>query len=241
MSVNNKIMDALGEQGYTGSINERIQANLFDLYGEANINVGLSKAGGFKRYVSDLTGVEYVAQLDGATQSWVLSGPITAPANTDFKASFYISGVNDGYEGLFSSPDPQSWLRLLPSNNSVNLQGQLGAGYYQAVPFSELNIRDGVTRKLSIERVAGRMRFVIDDTFVFNSSTLSSEFTVQTLAKFGSDLFGGTIYGFEFELNGVLTNQIPLTNKAQGATQLATVGSVNATMIGYDPSVWIIK
>ena len=181
---------------------------------------------------------QWVAKLDGVTQYWVLTDPITAPANTDFKASFYISGVNDGYEGLFSSPDPQSWLRLLPLNSSVNLQGQLGAGYYQAVPFSELNMRDGVTRKLSIERGAGRVRFVIDDTFVFNSSTLLSEFTVQTLAEFGGDFFGGTIYGFEFELNGVITNKIPLTNKAQGATQLATVGNINATMINYTGDEW---
>ncbi len=49
-------MDTLGNQGYIGSINERIQANLVDLYGENNINVGLSKAGGFKAYVGVLLG-----------------------------------------------------------------------------------------------------------------------------------------------------------------------------------------
>ena len=103
--------------------------------------------GGFSYIIGEATPPqeEWVAQLDGATQSWVLSGPITVPADTDFKASFYINGVNDSFEGLFSSSDPQSWLRLLPSNNSDNLQGQLGVGYYQAVPFSELNLRDGVT------------------------------------------------------------------------------------------------
>lgn len=51
-------MDKLGEQGYTGSINERIQANLLDLYGEANINVGLSKAGGFKKYVEEFINIQ---------------------------------------------------------------------------------------------------------------------------------------------------------------------------------------
>lgn len=183
--------------------------------------------------------IEYVAQLDGLIKYWKLSGPIIAPVSEDFKASFYINGVNDSFEGLFSSPDPQSWLRLLPSNNSVNLQGQLGAGYYQGVPFTELNLRDGVTRKLSVERVSGRMRFVIDDTFIFNSGTLTAAFSIETLAKFGSDYFGGFLYEFEFELNGILTNKIPLTNKDQGATQLATVGTINATMIGYTGNEWV--
>ena len=180
----------------------------------------------------------WVAQLDGATQSWVLSDPITVPADTDFKASFYINGINDGFEGLFSSSDPQSWLRLLPSNNSDNLQGQLGVGYYQAVPFSELNLRDGVTRKLSVERVSGRMRVVINDTLIFNSSILTSAFSIETLAKFASDYFGGVIYDFEFEISGVLTNKISLTNKEQGATQLATVGNINAFMPNYTEAVW---
>ena len=180
----------------------------------------------------------YVYRFDGLTKSIQLSGPITAPADTDFKVSFYINGVNDSFEGLFSSSDPQSWLRLLPSSNSINLQGQLGAGFYQAVPFSELNLRDGVTRKLSVERVAGRMRFVINDTLIFNSSILTSEFSIETLALFGSDYFGGVIYDFEVEINGVLTNKIPLTNKAQGATQLPTVGDISGTIINYTESGW---
>ena len=180
----------------------------------------------------------YVARLDGVSQCYQLSGPITAPADTDFKVSFYINGVNDSFEGLFSSSDPQSWLRLLPSSNSINLQGQLGAGFYQAVPFSELNLRDGVTRKLSVQRVSGRMRFVIDNTLIFNSSILTSAFSIETLAKFGGDYFGGVIYDFEVEINGVLTNKIPLTNKAQGATQLATIGDINAFMPNYTVDVW---
>ena len=82
------------------------------------------------------------------------------------------------------------------------------------------------------------MRFVIDDTLIFNSIILTSEFSIETLAKFASDYFGGVIYGFEFEINGVLTNKIPLTNKSQGATQLATVGNVNAFMPNYTEAVW---
>ena len=34
------------------------------------------------------------------------------------------------------------------------------------------------------------------------------------------------------------SNEIPLTNKAQGANQLATVGNINAFMPNYTEAVW---
>ena len=165
--------------------------------------------GGYSSIEADL-GIEYVAQLDGLTKSWQLSGPVIAPAGEDFKASFYMKGFNNNLEGLFSSSDPQSWLRILSSDNSINLQGQLGAGYYQGIPFTEVNLRDGIVRKISVERVAGSMRIVLDDTLIYNLSSLSSEFSIETLGKLGSDYFGGILYGFEFELNGSLMSNHPL-------------------------------
>jgi len=43
---------------------------------------------------------------------------------------------------------------------------------------------------------------------------------------------------FYVKVGGVEVLRIPLTNKSQGATQLATVGNVNATMINYTEAVW---
>ena len=40
------------------------------------------------------------------------------------------------------------------------------------------------------------------------------------------------------ESNGNVINEIPLTNKAQGATQLPTIGSVSATIVGYNENDW---
>jgi len=38
--------------------------------------------------------------------------------------------------------------------------------------------------------------------------------------------------------SGTVINEIPLTNKSQGATQLPTIGSVSATIVGYNESDW---
>ena len=46
------------------------------------------------------------------------------------------------------------------------------------------------------------------------------------------------LFDFEVERGGEIIYAIPLTNKSQGATQLATVGSVNATMINYTGDEW---
>ena len=62
---------------------------------------------------------------------------------------------------------------------------------------------------------------------------------IETLLSLGaSNLLQAAIYDFKVTRDGVIVNEIPLANKAQGATQIATVGSVNATMINYTPDVW---
>ena len=38
--------------------------------------------------------------------------------------------------------------------------------------------------------------------------------------------------------NGTIINEIPLTNRNQGSTQLATIGDVNAFMTDYAEDVW---
>lgn len=48
----------------------------------------------------------------------------------------------------------------------------------------------------------------------------------------------GAVINFKHYQDDVLINEIPLTNKAQGATQLATTGSVSATLTNYTENVW---
>lgn len=186
---------------------------------------------------------QWVAQPDGATQSWVLSGPIVIPENTDFRVTFTIQGVssNNNIEGVLSGSD--FYFRLLDDASADFFQKYAqvniaGAGF-GALRLSGINPRDGKFNKLSLIRANGSIFTQINDGEVNKErDSITGAFTIEDICKFSSSYFDGAIYGFEVEINGVLTNQIPLTNKAQGATQLATVGNVNAFMPNYTDAVW---
>lgn len=184
--------------------------------------------------------VQYVAMLDGATKSWQLTSPITIPASTDCAIRLKINGSRDNYEGILRSADSSDWFRLAPSSSSNNFQGSLAGSSIGGVPYSALTVRNGQERSFTLRREAGRFYADIDEQS-FTLSLISGQFLIDVLCEFGGGYFAGYISDFEVEIGGVLTNQIPLTNKAQGATQLATVGSINATMLNYTGDEWEIR
>lgn len=196
----------------------------------------LEQAGFLKRKAAAVV-EQWVAQLDGATQSWVLSDPIIIPASTDCSVSFTLKGSNDTYEGIFRSADGSDWFRLIPLSQGNNFQGNLAGAFIGGVPYSALTVRNGQERAFKLRRVSGRFYIDVDDQ-TYTLSVASGEFSISVLCEFGGGEFGGYIKEFEVEIGGVLTNSITLTNKAQGATQLATVGNVNAFMPNYTEAVW---
>ena len=191
--------------------------------------------------------VQYVARLDGATQYWDLRDlqgiptDIVLPVNSNFKINLNIIGGNTGFEGLLDSPDGRLWLRFLSRTQSNNLQGYVDGSYVSEFPNTESNIRDGNEHTVSIIREAGLFYLGVDGVSAETTVTDNSELSLNRLARFSTVEFGGVVKDFQVEINGALTNQIPLTNKAQGATQLATVGNVNATMINYTGDEWEVR
>ena len=181
--------------------------------------------------------IKWVAQLDGLTQYWQLSEPIVIPENVDFRLTQTFSGVNDSFEGLLDSTDGSFWLRLMPTSQSNNIQAFLGAAYTSEIPHSTINLRDGNYHTLTFARVSGVIH-VIYDGVTSIANTNNSAFNIHRMARFSTAEFEGVYKEFEVEIDGVITNQIPLTNKAQGATQLATVGNINAFMPNYTEAVW---
>lgn len=181
--------------------------------------------------------IEYVGQLDGATQLWQLTAPITIPENTDCAIRFKINGARDNYEGLFRSADSSDWLRLTPESQTNNIQGSFNGSFVGGAPYSSVTVRNGQERSFALRREAGRFYVDIDEQS-FTLSLINNQFSIDVLCEFGGGYFAGYISDFEVEIDGVITNSIPLTNKAQGATQLATVGSVNAFMPNYTELVW---
>ena len=166
--------------------------------------------------------INYVARLEPvAGQYWQLSEPI--PINEGYE--IYFTFVNNGYQsssyllcsndntdtGLFTNPSDG---RLLTSGNTSITIDVDGMG-------NNVETYDGLPHEITIEVLGGG-----------SFQKLASRFNgVRTLSGWIKSLV------VRDELGNVV-NEIPLTNKEQGATQLATVGDVNAFMPNYSSDVW---
>ncbi len=185
--------------------------------------------------------IKYVAQLDGAMQNWQLSDPIVIPANIDFKLTFTLSGTGNTLEGILDGNG--AWLRFLREADinffNENAQMDIAGTTFALLALANGDTRDGTVKKISIFRENGTIYSKINNEEPRQDrSSAPGGFTITELCKYSTSYFAGVFYDFEVEIDGVLTNQIPLTNKAQGATQLATVGNVNAFMPNYTNAVW---
>lgn len=174
--------------------------------------------------------VNYVARTDGATQYWQLSGSsnfiemqagdeMTLSARIDsFETSSYI--FDDGRFDTGTRP------YLLVGRNTRQISNI--AGYY------DLYI-DGEFIDLSTNK------FWPNDNDYHSVRIISNQ--SMNITRFSARFFGPSDY-----LAGVIKDiyftraagdiSIPLTNKEQGATQIATVGNISAFMPNYTPDVW---
>ena len=164
--------------------------------------------------------IEYVAQSDGATQYWQLSEPINLMPNdviqfglakfTNVGTFKRFFGSNDFTFSLDTGADGDKF--RLRSITSATLNGANIASDATLIPTAGDNM---------IEAIVGATR------------------SIPTLLSLGNtNLVSAAIHNFKVIRSGVVIHEIPLTNKAQGATQLATVGNVNAFMPNYTELVW---
>lgn len=164
--------------------------------------------------------VEYVAQLDGATQYWQLTTPIELQVGGRVEIDLYR--INN-YFKLFDSTADRFDVTVF--NGAITERSDciiyVNGALTNQVPLSS------VEYEIKLERDAS-----IQDKTRKEISVIGARFNAVEFLQ-------GYVSGFRvYNSSGVLTNEIPLTNKSQGATQLATVGSVNATMVNYTESVW---
>lgn len=197
----------------------------------------LEQAGFLKRKAADVV-EQWVAQLDGAMQSWVLTDPINIPSNVDFEI------------GLGAVRSSEDWGCLVGGMNTIlsawsSGSYALGSTLSRTTSFSTATNswpNDNTERQAVFKRVAGVMYLELDGVQGSSTQPFTDSLSIISLGKDenGSfaDFLTGYVRDFYVKINGVLTNQIPLTNKAQGATQLATVGNINAFMPNYTNAVW---
>lgn len=174
------------------------------------------------KYVFPAPQVEWVAELDG-TQYWQLTSPINLIANDVVEFDF------TGYENI------GIYKRFVGSSNfAFSLDtGETGDNFRtRGIISSQINGEELVSDATSIPVVGSHNVKV----------TSSSSYAIEYLLSLGgSNIAKAAMYNFRVIRNGAVIHEIPLTNKPQGATQIATVGTVNATMIGYTEDVWVDK
>lgn len=165
--------------------------------------------------------INYVARL-GDGQYWQLSGGgITIPSGGSMEFEFIAP--DDSYGGSAASFfDNANRDRFRVLGGVYNIAGC--SVYVDGLQvFSGDNpVIDGLRHAVRVEPNQ------LMNILIFGASFTGVDSSVP------APLFGLSIY----DENDTLINEIPLTNKAQGATQLPTVGNVSATMIGYTPDVW---
>ena len=168
--------------------------------------------------------VNYVARPDGETQRWQLSEPIEIEVDDVIELSFIGGVMDDRTRYLFGEPTFQ--YGVYATGISASKAIELSAG--TTATMDGQPISSGTLPLPS----SGKHELVATTSSVVTLSFLGA----RNLSS--SQITSLPIYNFRVIRNGTVIHEIPLTNKEQGATQLATVGSINATMINYTPDVW---
>ena len=168
--------------------------------------------------------IKWVARLDGVSQYWKLSEPVLIP-----------DGGTIEFELMYSSESTNTEDYILTSEGSSNTSMFLSY-------ISQISVgSSGIISSFTVDG-ANTSNLPYDDKFHKIVSTVnSSNGSVGILgARFNYvRTIGAAIRNFTVKNSiGDVVNSIPLTNKGQGATQLATVGNVNATMVNFTPDVW---
>lgn len=177
----------------------------------------------------------YVARLDGAVRYWELSAAIvvSAASTVTIEADVVPSIPPEDNTTICCSTAAGTTLWVYARlNNFITVKVN---GDFRSFDFPE-PIRGKVQIDITAESVSVTHQEITKSAGINPKPILDISYLAS---RSGSSAFlAGYIKDFEVTIDGVLEHSIPLTNKDQGAIQLATVGSVNAEMIGYTGDEW---
>lgn len=174
--------------------------------------------------LSDVIVEQWVARLDGATQYWVFDVPVAVPLGGSVEIDLLYdpnTAIDNDY--ILCSETSTSTSSFFLSRETIGV-GSSGI-------ISEYTIDDQESNNFPYDNSFHTIKYIFDND-LGRVKFLGARFNIQQLSR-------GIFKNFRVKDGvGNIVNEIPLTNKAQGATQLATVGNVNATMINYTNDVW---
>ncbi len=184
--------------------------------------------------------INYVARLNGDDQSWVLSGRITIPENTDFTLEV---------KGSFDYGDSTSWTALVNGSGGSRIAlsktggiaGDIRTLFRNTIYNSGIVWIEGESKLLTLSRSGSTLTLNYNgQSYTFNNDGF---FLIEELGSIqgASDFADGYYEHIKVTIDSVLTNEIHFTNKDEGATQVARVGSVNATMANFSTDVWEVS
>jgi len=162
----------------------------------------------------------YVYQLDGVAQYHKLSNQIPFDANTVIKIKFLgVPSFSGAYRKFIESADYATRVDSNASGNTFRL--------------------NSCTAKLDGIAISTGTAIPTSGwhTLEITPTSTSSLATIGSRGSGELSIWG--LFGFEVIKSGVISNNIPLNNKSAGANQLATAGSINATIVNYNPAGWV--
>ena len=187
----------------------------------------------------------YVYRLNGSDQHFELSSPLIAGVNDDFTLKIKADR-GDRAAGCFlmTSMNGASYGINIYSTGDYSI----GEGRISVFGLGNSPLVDGLNSftdlDIEVSRLSGVWTITVNG--ISDTKTPTSEppaIATSTDTNLGRRVSGsfysdGYISNLEYYLNGTLVNKILLTNKPQGATQLPAVGSVSATIVGYNENDW---
>lgn len=197
-----------------------------------NLGIGLGSAISIPNPAPPV--VRYVSRLDGFSQSWLLSSPIELPRIEGFTVRLSVlPSESSRTQIIFGPPTPPERLYIgIEGGNWLVGNGGNRVDTGVACIISE-------TSELLMVVIGGLLSVLVNGVTIYNQPIdYSQSKELEGISTLDGFRFSGVAFDLSVEVGGVVTNEIPLTNKPQGATQLATVGTVNATMINYTEDVW---
>ena len=173
----------------------------------------------------------YIYKLDGSNKYINFSDPLLLTSDCEISLDVILgSNTTQVIYGDGSSPE-----RFYIGTENGNWLVGNGTDRVDTMSPADISVINETVVTLS----GGVFKLTVNSAVVYEQSIkYSTAKDIDGISTLSGFRMLGSAFNFTLSKSGTVTNSIPLTNKAQGATQLPTVGSVSAAIVGYNENDW---